>query len=505
MVPSGKRQSSRMTRTNTMELIAKLHQESGEDVASVHDQPKIQSIAKQTEASYTKIVGSTFEDDFGNFIPCKISDFLDVEKLPSPYRAQGVVGVGENIFVSNSETVLLDIVSHAKHETVSREFLRGGPRKMILHDPSKAKPAIVTCGGLCPGLNTVIREIYMCLKYTYGVREVYGVPFGFRGFYEPEYEIKPLTDEEVDDIHHDGGSYLGSSRGGHSTRMIVDAIVDFGFNMVFVIGGDGSHRGAIKVFDELRLRKLPYAVIGIPKTVDNDIALIDRSFGFATAVEEAQRAIKSAKTEATSYYNGIGLVKLMGRYSGHITMAATVASRDVDVCLIPEVPFVLGGERGVIAHIRKVLHRKGHCVVVVAEGAGMHIESEIKNETDASGNMKLPDVGLWLKDHITNSLRQDEVTLKYIDPTYMIRTVPANAADNLYCAMLAQNAVHGAFAGYTGFTVGLIRTHYVYIPMEVISQGRIEVDVESRSWEEVMLTTGQPNFEEAVPVSAAAT
>jgi len=455
-----------------MELIAKLHQESAEDVESVHDQPKIKSIAKQTQANYTKTVGSTIADDVVNFIPCKISDFLDVESLPSPYRAQGV---GENIFVSNSETVLLDIVSHTKHETVSREFLRGGPRKAILHDPRKAKPAIVTCGGLCPGLNTVIREIYMCLKYTYGVREVFGIPFGFRGFYEPEYEIKPLTDEELDDIHHDGGSYLGSSRGGHSTRMIVDAIVDFGFNMVFVIGGDGSHRGAIKVFDELRSRKLPYAVIGIPKTVDNDIALIDRSFGFATAVEEAQRAIKSAKTEATSYYNGIGLVKLMGRYSGHITMAATVASRDVDVCLIPEVPFVLEGEKGVIAHIRKVLRRKGNCVVVVAEGAGMHIDSEVKNEADASGNMKLPDVGLWLKDHITNSLRQDEVTLKYIDPTYMIRTVPPNAADNLYCAMLAQNAVHGAFAGYTGFTVGLIRTHYVYIPMEVISQGRMEV------------------------------
>jgi len=289
----------------------------------------------------------------------------------------------------------------------------------------------------------------------------------------------PRQEEIVSYVHHEGGSFLGSSRGGHDTQMIVDAIEDYGFNHVYIIGGDGTHRGAIKLHEEVMKRGLKVAIVGIPKTIDNDIALIDKSFGFDTAVEESQMAITSAEVEASSALNGIGLVKLMGRDAGHIAMQASLASRQVDLCLIPEVPFTLSGDRGILQHVKHLLATKGHCVIVVAEGAGMDLLKEqlAKSGTDASGNVKLPDIGLWLKEKIEGYFdEQDmETNLKYMNPMYMIRTVPANASDSLYCSELGVSAVHGAMSGYAGFTVGLINTRYVLIPMTEIVQEKIKV------------------------------
>eukprot|EP00188_Purpureofilum_apyrenoidigerum_P000110 Plantae.Rhodophyta-Purpureofilum_apyrenoidigerum.ctg10399.p1 GENE.Plantae.Rhodophyta-Purpureofilum_apyrenoidigerum.ctg10399~~Plantae.Rhodophyta-Purpureofilum_apyrenoidigerum.ctg10399.p1 ORF type:complete len:514 (-),score=87.46 Plantae.Rhodophyta-Purpureofilum_apyrenoidigerum.ctg10399:991-2532(-) len=488
-----------LRRCDTVEMISKgLSGES--DVASVHDQPKLRHLNEEKAQQFPKSI-EEFEQGQKTFRPCKVSDYVDVETYPSPLVQDRIA---ENIFVAKSETILLDIVTHYHHVTMSREFVRGGPRKTVIHNPQKVKAVIVTCGGICPGINTVVREIYIALKELYGVEDVYGAPYGFPGFYSTGFEIKKLTDDDVFMIHHEGGSILGSSHGGgEHIGMIVDAIIDFEFNMVFVIGGDESHKKAFKIFEAMKKRKLKIGIIGIPKTIDNDIALIDKSFGFVTAVEEAQRAINSAKAEATSAFNGIGLVKLMGRETGHICMSATLASRDVDLCLIPELPFCMRGEKGVLAHIKRVLSRKGHCVIVVAEGAGQSLADGGKSWQACKESYSNGDIGLWLKTEIPLALKDEGVdtTLKYIDPTYMIRTVPPNAADNLYCAVLAQNAVHGAFAGYTGFTVGLVRTHYVYMPMEMVSKGRSLVDIRSHSWQEVMAATRQPNFSEGTQTS----
>ncbi|KAI8544525.1 hypothetical protein RHMOL_Rhmol08G0304000 [Rhododendron molle] len=301
---------------------------------------------------------------------------------------------------------------------------------------------IVTCGGLCPGINTV-REIVCGLHYMYGVSRVLGIEGGYRGFYSRN--TIPLTPKGVNDIHKRGGTILGTSRGAHDKSKIVDSIQDRGINQKF------------QAMDGLKV-----AVAGIPKTIDNDIPVIDKSFGFDTAVEEAQRAINTAHVEAESFENGVGVVKLMGRYSGFIAMYATLASRDVDCCLIPESPFYLEGPDGLFKYMGKRLKENGHLVIVIAEGAGQELLSEslsVNDRQDASGNKPLQDVGLWIsqkiKDHFTKQKKM-AINLKYIDPTYMIRAIPSNASDNVYCTLLAHSAIHGAMAGYTGFTAGQV-------------------------------------------------
>ncbi|KAJ6746415.1 ATP-DEPENDENT 6-PHOSPHOFRUCTOKINASE [Salix koriyanagi] len=321
---------------------------------------------------------------------------------------------------------------------------------------------------------------------------------GYRGFYARN--TTALTPKVVNDIHKRGGTILGTSRGGHDTSKIVDSIQDRGINQVYIIGGDGTQKGASVIFEEIRRRGLKVVVAGIPKTIDNDIPVIDKSFGFDTAVEEAQRAINAAHVEAESVENGIGLVKLMGRYSGFIAMYATLASRDVDCCLIPESPFYLDGEGGLFEYIEKQLKENGHMVIVIAEGAGQELLSESKqsrNQQDASGNKLLQDVGLWISHRIKDYFSRQKtmaINLKYIDPTYMIRAVPSNASDNVYCTLLAQSAVHGAMAGYTGFTSGLVNGRQTYIPFYRIIEKQNNVVITDRMWARLLSSTNQPSF-----------
>ncbi|KAL0388134.1 UNVERIFIED_CONTAM: ATP-dependent 6-phosphofructokinase [Sesamum radiatum] len=362
--------------------------------------------------------------------------------------------------------------------------------------PEEVHACIVTCGGLCPGLNTVIREIVHSLNHMYGATKVLGIDGGYRGFIAKN--TVPLTAKGVDHIHKRGGTVLGTSRGGHNTMKIVDSIQECGINQacVYIIGGDGTQKGAAVIYEEIRKRGLKVVVAGIPKTIDNDIPVIDRSFGFDTAVEEAQRAINAAHVEAESAENGIGVVKLMGRYSGFIAMYATLASRDVDCCLIPESPFYLEGEGGLFEYINKRLKQNGHMVIVIAEGAGQELLVE-KNEQDASGNKLLQDVGLWItqkiKEHFAKRAKSP-IILKYIDPTYMIRAIPSNAADNVYCTLLAQSAVHGAMAGYTGFTSGLVNGRQTYIPLNRITESQNKVVITDRMWARLLSSTNQPSF-----------
>jgi 6-phosphofructokinase 1 len=351
-----------------------------------------------------------------------------------------------NQLISRDDIVLYDIIRKPGDDTITTAFLRAGPRKTLHFEPNKVRAAIVTCGGLCPGLNNIIQGIVNSLDHLYGCRSVLGVRGGYQGFGDPDYPPMPLSREAVEGLQNKGGTVLGSGRGSFDADKTLAFLQKHKINQLYVVGGDGTHRAANDIAKEARARQLDLAVCGVPKTIDNDIDLLDRSFGFNTAVEEAQKAIRSAQTEAVcNLPNGIGIVKLMGRHSGFIAVHATLCSGEVDLCLIPEVPVVTDGDKGCLPHLERVLAAKGHAVVVVAEGAGEEILGQ-SAETDAGGNRRLPELGKWLKDQIGVYFKKrgKPVTVKYIDPSYMIRSVPANASDAIYCLLLAQNAVHGA-------------------------------------------------------------
>ncbi|XP_051129596.1 ATP-dependent 6-phosphofructokinase 6-like [Andrographis paniculata] len=423
-----------------------------------------------------------------------LTDYIsDLPTYPNPLRSNPAYSVVKQYFVDMDDSVPQKIVVH-KDTPRGTHFRRAGPRQKVYFSSDEVHACIVTCGGLCPGLNTVIREIIHSLDYMYGVNKVLGIEGGYRGFYAKN--TITLTPKLVNDIHKRGGTILGTSRGGHDTTKIVDSIQDRGINQVYIIGGDGTQKGATVIYEEIRKRGLKVAVAGIPKTIDNDIPVIDKSFGFDTAVEEAQRAINAAHVEAESAENGIGVVKLMGRYSGFIAMYATLASRDVDCCLIPESPFYLEGKGGLFEYIEKRLKENGHMVLVIAEGAGQELLAG-KTEQDASGNKLLQDVGLWIsqriKDHFAKKNKMP-ITLKYIDPTYMIRAIPSNASDNVYCTLLAQSTVHGAMAGYTGFTCGLVNGRHTYIPFNRIIERQNQVVITDRMWARLLSSTNQPSF-----------
>jgi 6-phosphofructokinase 1 len=376
--------------------------------------------------------------------------------------------------------------------------LRAGARETIYHDPAHVTAAIVTCGGLCPGLNDVIAGLVSRLE-DYGVPEgnILGIKYGFRGFYDKANRPVVLTKRSVDTIHLQGGTILGTSRGGANIKEIVKRLDMWGVDMLFVVGGNGGNAGANAIYQKCEEAGVACSVIGVPKSIDNDILLIDRCFGFDTAVEEAQRALLAARTEAASARHGVGIVKLMGRQSGFIAVQASLASGVVDACLIPEVPFRLAGPKGLFGHIRRVLDAKGYCVVCVAEGAGQELLDEAAGlaghgGTDASGNPILQDVGAFLRDACKREFRDADV--KYIDPSYIIRSIPTSSNDRIYCKILAHNAVHGAFAGFTGVTVGLVNTHYCYLPIPVIIQAPRRIDPRGRMWNRLRAAIGQLDF-----------
>ncbi|MEI6654684.1 MAG: ATP-dependent 6-phosphofructokinase, partial [Verrucomicrobiota bacterium] len=312
-------------------------------------------------------------------------------------------------------------------------FELAGPRAALYFDPAQTRAGIVTCGGLCPGLNNVIRSIFLELHHGYGVKEVLGFRNGYQGL-DPARGAEPvvLSTEFVDDIHQEGGTVLGTSRGPVDTTTAVDNLIQRGVNLLFTIGGDGTQRGGNDIYQEARSRGYPLAVVGIPKTVDNDVAFVSRTFGYFTAVEEAAKVLKCAHTEAHSVHNGIAVVKLMGRHAGFIAGGATVASQDVNFCLIPEVPFTLAGERGLLAAVERRILQRAHAVIVVAEGAGQDLLVPDGETRDASGNVKFKDIGLFLCGQIEAHFKAANIpaTLRYFDPNYIIRSVPADAEDS---------------------------------------------------------------------------
>jgi 6-phosphofructokinase 1 len=374
-------------------------------------------------------------------------------------------------------------------------FELAGPRPKLFFDPKQTHAGIVTCGGLCPGLNDVIRSLFLELHFGYGVNDVLGFKGGYQGL-DPAQGAEPieLTPSFVDGIHHQGGTVLGTSRGPVKIGRAVDNLVRRGVNILFTIGGDGTQRGGNELFQEAKRRGYALSVVGIPKTVDNDVSFVTRAFGYLTAVEEAAKVLHRAHTEARSVENGIALVKLMGRHAGFIAAGATVASQDVNFTLVPEVPFKLDGQYGFLSVLKQRIQQRGHAVVVVAEGAGQDLLAASGEERDASGNVRLKDIGVFLRECIEAYCRTEEVpvVMRYFDPSYIIRSSPADAEDSILCDLFARHAVHAAMAGKTGLVIGYLHDMFIHVPIELLVSRKKSMDPDGFAWRAVLAATGQP-------------
>ena len=376
-------------------------------------------------------------------------------------------------------------------------FESAGARKHLFFDPAKTRAGIVTCGGLCPGLNDVIRSLFFELHHAYGVKEVLGFRWGYGGLDPDAAEPLALTHEVVDGIHLQAGTILGTSRGPVDIGRAVENLIRRDIRILFTVGGDGTQRGAKALFEEAKKRGYALSVVGIPKTIDNDIPFVARSFGFLTAVEEATKVLQRAHTEARSVQNGIALVKLMGRHAGFLTAEATVASQDVNFTLIPEVPFRLEGEGGFLASLEKRLVKREHALIAVAEGAGQEVLGNTGEERDASGNVRLSDIGLFLRETIekTFKARKISMAMRYFDPSYSIRSSPSNAEDSVLCDSFARHAVHAAMAGKTGLVIGFLHDRFIHVPIDLLATAREKrIDPDSEDWSAVLSVTGQPHL-----------
>jgi 6-phosphofructokinase 1 len=409
-------------------------------------------------------------------------------RIPSPMKGNQFVTDSDNVLYHSDERKIKDLLGAGEDLPC---FEMAGPREKIYFDPSKLKCGIVTCGGLCPGVNDVIRAIVLGLFYHYGVENVFGFRYGFEGLtYRHGHVPLELNPDIVGDIHKKGGTILSSSRGPQDISEMVDTLERMNIGVLFTIGGDGTLRGAKAIAEEITRRNVKIGVVGIPKTIDNDISFVEQSFGFETAVSASRTAVYSAHTEAIGARNGVGLVKLMGRESGFIAAYATLANNDVNFCLVPEVRFTTGAFLGAL---KERLARRGHAVIIGGEGAGQDL-METRQERDASGNIRFGDIGVFIVDQIKNYFNKEgiEVNVKYIDPSYTIRSMPANPKDSAFCLLLGHNAVHAAMTGRTNTLVGNWKGEFTHVPIALAVSKRKQIDPNGRFWSDVVSCTGQP-------------
>ena len=423
---------------------------------------------------------------------------LGPAKIPNMLFERQAVHDNMKRFIGDDERVLVNTLTHPTImvDDPPPTFEIAGPRENLFFDPTKLKVAIVTCGGMCPGLNSLVRSIVLQLHFMYGVSNIVGVQFGLQGFI-PSYNhpLVELTPQVVSSIQGRGGAFLGMSRGAQPVDQLVDSLERLNIGLLFMIGGDGTLHAAVDIVKEISERNLKLSVVAVPKTIDNDINFVDPSFGFQTAVEEATYAIWGAHNEAKGAPNGIGLLKLMGRHSGFVAAHATLAMPEVNFCLIPEVDFDLEGPTGLFSRLKERMDNRGHAVIVVAEGAGQKFFGAGLG-TDASGNQKLGDIGAYLKDRINGYFKElgTEINLKYIDPSYLIRSMPSNSGDRVYTTMLGHYAVHAGMAGKTNMLVTKWLNKFVHIPLEMAIAQRRQVTPTSSVWQAVREATGQPNL-----------
>lgn len=421
---------------------------------------------------------------------------LGPREIPSPIELSKAKGDGIADYVHDRSRVLA-YIEHDEGEVPAHDlvFERAGPREFLHFRPQYCRAAIVTCGGLSPGINNVIRSVHNELFYHYGVKDILGIRNGYQGL-NPDYGLEPveLDPEMVSNIHKLGGTMLSSSRGPQDPAVMVKYLCSLGINMLFCVGGDGTQRGAHAIAQEALRQKAPLAVVGIPKTIDNDIHFVQRSFGYATALEKAREVLDGAHVEAKGAPNGLAIVKLMGRHAGFIAAGATIASQEVNCTLIPEIAFELEGDDGLLSFLRSRILRKKHAVLVVAEGAGQHLFEDETKERDASGNAKLRDIGIYLRDRIGEYFQAEgiPIAIKYFDPSYIIRSVPANSADSILCDQMARMAVHAAVAGKTDLLIGYIHNYFVHVPIALAIGSKKYLNPEGDLWMAVVASTGQP-------------
>jgi len=421
---------------------------------------------------------------------------LGEPKIESPVKGQDLATEDRFVCLA-TELSEIEAIRQKKQELPFLEI--AGPHTKIFHDPAQVRVAIVTCGGLCPGLNNVIKGLVEVLTYDYGVRMIFGIRYGYQGL-NPRYGLSAvrLTLDKVDDIHESGGTILGSSRGNQDPKIMVDTLqMHLNVNILFCIGGDGTLHGAQEIVKEINNRKAPISVVCVPKTIDNDLNLVDRTFGFETCVQSAADIITNAHVEANGVPNGLGLVKVMGRDSGFIAAHASLASSVTNFCLIPEIQLTLEGPNGLFRALerRYFKHHKDHCVIVVAEGAGQDLFDK-EASTDASGNVLKHDIGRFLADRISEHFKYsgNEINIKYIDPSYIIRSIPANSSDAIFCFQLAENAIHAAMAGKTDVVVGSFRGDFVLVPIKYVISERKKIDTKSALWHAVLGSTRQNDY-----------
>ncbi len=422
---------------------------------------------------------------------------LEVPTL-GPCRFESPLHVKGRRFEDESTRVRLLRHTTAQPSKASKLSLEcAGARRRLFFDPTRTTAAFVTCGGLSPGLNNVIRSGFLELKHNYGVERVLGIRNGYSGL-NPESDVppEPITPDFVRNINYLGGTVLGSSRGAQEPARMVDFMESQGIDILFCIGGDGTQRGAHAIAEELAKRGHPRSIIGIPKTIDNDVRFVDLSFGFLTALEEASEVLRGAHVEAVGARNGVGLVKLMGREAGFIAVGAALASQESNFVLVPEVPFPLDGEGGFLDALEQRILARAHALVVVAEGAGQHLFAPTEVRVDASGNRRFEDIGIFLKERIAAHFKERnlELNLKYIDPSYAIRSVPANAWDRVLTDRMARGAVHAAMAGKTDTMMGYWNQEIVHVPISTAICKKRRLRLDSDIWNAVLATTGQPNW-----------
>jgi len=425
---------------------------------------------------------------------------LGERRVNSPLILSKNIGDGVFNYVKDGERILYNpstknYQSYIEQGLEPISFEKSGPKEKIFFDPSKTKVGIVTCGGLCPGLNNVIRGLVMQLNYRYGVTRILGFKYGYEGFISSyNHPYVELTPKMVVNIHTLGGTILGSSRGPQDINEIVDCLEINNINILFAIGGDGTQSGAHIIHEEIERRGLKIAIVGIPKTVDNDINFVNKTFGFETAFTIASQIVMDAHNEAKGAFNGIAIVKLMGRDSGYIASNAALATQEANFVLIPELIFDLYGEKGFLQALKLRLEKSHHALVILGEGAGQFLFKDEVVENDLSGNQKFKDIGVFLKSEISKEFKKQNFphTIKYIDPSYIIRSAAANANDSKFCTLLAQNAVHAAMAGYTDVLIGHWSENFTLLPIPATVRTRKKIHLESELWWNVLESTGQP-------------
>lgn len=438
------------------------------------------------------------------------ADF-EVDSLSKTFGASSILSplaesIGAQGWVEDTERILHDITLDYTRQRAAEgvtddpvSFELAGPRKHIYWNPSTTRVAIVTCGGLAPGLNNVVQSIVTVLGERYGVKNIFGVPFGYFGFtHDPEtkrfrFGWTRLSADSVQTIDFEGGSILGSSRGHSNPPAIVDALALRDVNVIFTLGGDGTLAGANVIYEEVKRRGLPICVIGIPKTIDNDVLWVSKTFGFETAVQQAVEAIRCAQIEAKGAFHGVGIVKLMGRNCGLLTATAAAAVNGIDFVLVPEVNLVMEGENGFLTKLVRRVIEKGWACVAVAEGAGQKLFETMKDR-DPSGNLKLQDIGLFVQASAIEEFKHlnIEASVRYINPSYMLRAQPTTAYDSVFCALLGQNAVHAAMAGKTGIMIGYAHGQFTHVPLKTVSLGKKQLETDGPLWNSVLASTGQP-------------